>query len=244
MNPQAECLDAAHLLLPGLSASDQEDELLERLLPQLRTQREQYATLLRRNERLRRLLSQSHEVIVELRSELASVRRVEGCDSLTGLPNRRGFELPVGRVLAQHAGGPHKLALLFVDLDGFKSINDRHGHAVGDALLQVVASRLAAGMRRGDLVCRHGGDEFVCLLPNLDSEKRAIALAADLRHAITQPCALGGHQVTVGASIGVAVYPRDGDNLRSLLHSADGAMYKAKKHRSGLALAQPERASA
>ncbi len=244
MNPQAECLDAARLLLQSASAADQGGGLLQRLVPQLRTQREQHAALLRRVERLRRLLSKSHEAIVHLRSELASAKRVEGCDLLTGLPNRRGFELPGGRVLAQHAGGPQKLALLFVDLDGFKAINDRHGHAVGDALLQVVASRLAAGMRRGDLVCRHGGDEFVCLLPNLDSEDRAIALAADLRHAITQPCALGGHQMTVGASIGVAVYPRDGADLRSLLHSADSAMYDAKKRRCGLALAQQERATA
>ena len=111
---------------------------------------------------------------MHLGSELASARRVEGCDPLTGLPNRRGFEHHGVRVRAQHAGGPHKLALLFVDLDRF---------------------------------CRRGGDEFVCALPHIDSEDPAIALTAELRRAITRPCALGGHQVNVGARIGVVRRP-------------------------------------
>jgi diguanylate cyclase (GGDEF)-like protein len=237
MKLQAERPDAERSSLPSLTAAAQEDLLLEGLVPQLRAEREQLAVLLRRVDRLRRLLSQSHGVVAQLRRDLALAACVEGRDPLTGLPNRRGFELPGGRVLAEHVGGPYKLALLFVDLDGFKGINDRLGHAVGDALLQIVASRLAAGMRRGDLVCRHGGDEFVCLLPNLESEDRALALAAGLLHAVTQPCALGGHHVTVGASIGVAVYPRDGDSLPALMHRADGAMYEAKKRRCGLAMA-------
>lgn len=224
----------------SVSAADEEDRLLADLVAQVRIERVQLPALLRRIDRLRRLLTKSHEVVAQQRRELAQARRAEGCDSLTGLPNRRGFELPGGKLLAQHVGRPDKLALLFVDLDGFKAINDRFGHAVGDALLQVVAARLAAGMRRGDLVCRHGGDEFVCLLPNLDSEDRAISLAAELLRAITQPCALAGQQVMVGASIGVAVFPRDGESLSSLLRSADSAMYEAKEHRCGLALARSE----
>lgn len=225
---------------PATSAADQEDRLLQHLTDQVRTERDRNPALLRRIDRLHRLLAQSHDAVVHLRRELAQAERTENCDLLTGLPNRRGFERPGGQVLAQHAGGPDKLALLFVDLDGFKAVNDRFGHAVGDALLQVVAARLAAGMRRGDLVCRHGGDEFVCLLPNLDSEERAVALAGDLLQAITAPCALDGRQVTVGASIGVAIYPRDGDDLPSLMRRADGAMYEAKRRRSGLALARPD----
>lgn len=244
MNLPAQRLEAVRLSSPCPSAAELEDRLLEDLVPQLRAQRDEVAVLRRRIDRLRRLLSKSHGVVVQLRRELAIAECVEGRDPLTGLANRRGFELPGRRVLAQHLGGPHQLALLFVDLDGFKTINDRLGHAVGDSLLQVVASRLAAGMRRGDLVCRHGGDEFVCLLPNLDGEDRALSLAAGLLQAITQPCALGGHHVTVAASIGVAVFPRDGDSLPALLHRADGAMYEAKKRRCGLVLAGLEGAPA
>lgn len=201
-------------------------------------ERERLPVLLRRISRLRRLLSHSHEALVQIRRELARANRAEGCDSLTGLPNRRGFEPPVMRVLAQHVGGPHRLAMLFVDLDGFKAINDRLGHAAGDDLLRIVAARLSAGIRRGDLVCRHGGDEFVCLLPNLDSEERALALAAELLRAITRPCALHGHEVRVTASIGVAMFPRDGQSMHQLLQRADAAMYAAKRLRCGLVLAR------
>lgn len=243
MKPQAECPKDGRASSSGVSAAEEEDRLLGRLVAQARGERERFPVLLRRIDRLHRLLSQSHDAVVRLRRELAQAQSAQGCDLLTGLPNRRGFELPGGRLLAQHVGGPDKLALLFVDLDGFKAINDRFGHAVGDALLQVVAARLAAGMRHGDLVCRHGGDEFVCLLPSLDSEERALALAAELLRAITQPCALGGHHVTVGASIGVAVYPRNGESLSSLLRSADGAMYEAKGQRCGLALARSDAAA-
>lgn len=244
MNPLAERPREHHPPSSSVSAADEEDRLLLDLLAQVRLERGQLPALMRRIDRLRRLLKRSDDVVAQLRRELAQARRAEGCDPLTGLFNRRGFELPGRQLLAQHVGRPDKLALLFVDLDGFKAINDRFGHAVGDAVLQVVAARLAAGMRHSDLVCRHGGDEFVCLLANLDSEARAISLAAELLRALTQPCALAGHQVRVGASIGVALFPRDGANLSSLLRSADGAMYDAKELRCGLARVRSEVASA
>lgn len=244
MNLLAERPDEGGSSTSGTSAAEEEDRLLLDLAAQVRLERAQRPALLRRIDRLRRALSKSRGVVVRLRQELAQVRTAECRDPLTGLPNRRGFELPGRRLLAEHLGASDTLALLFVDLDGFKAVNDRFGHAIGDALLQVVAARLAAGMRRGDLVCRHGGDEFVCLLPKLDSEDRAVSLAGELLHAITQPCALAGQQVAVGASIGVAVFPRDGESLASLLSSADVAMYKAKEHRCGLARARSNVVSA
>lgn len=237
---QTDSPDASEPLAARLSAVNGQGRPPTGSAPTLRAEAPRIPALLRRLDRLRRLLCERDEAIAQLRGELARASQSSQFDLLTGLPNRRGVEQPMGRMLAQHAGGPHKLALLFVDLDGFKTINDRLGHAAGDALLQIVSARLAAGMRSGDLVCRHGGDEFVCLLPNLDSEDRARALAAGLRHAITQPCALHGHQVAVDASIGVAIYPRDGHDLAALLRSADSAMYAAKRGRCGVAMAWPD----
>lgn len=217
-----------------------EDRLLKDLAARWQADRERLPMLLRRIERLRHHLAKSHQAVRQLRRQLAIADGLDGRDPLTGLPNRRGVEQPVGRMLAGHAGMPHRLALLFVDLDGFKAVNDRLGHAAGDELLRIVAARLAAGIRRDDIVCRHGGDEFVCVLPNLDSEDRARSLASDLLRAIAQPCRVGEQWVTVQASIGVSIYPRDGGDLPALLHSADLAMYAAKARRCGVAMARSE----
>jgi diguanylate cyclase (GGDEF)-like protein len=222
---------------PAPSAADAEDRLLADLAPQLQAERELLAHLRLRVRRLRRLLDHSHDALRGCRDELAHARQAAGRDALTGLPNRRGFEPPLRRELARHAGGAQVLALLFVDLDGFKAVNDRFGHAAGDELLRIVGARLVAGLRRSDLVCRHGGDEFVCLLPQLHSATRAGALAAALLRSITEPCVLGGQVVRVEASIGVAIYPRDGDSAPTLMRSADSAMYAAKARRSGVAMA-------
>jgi diguanylate cyclase (GGDEF)-like protein len=223
-----------------LSAAEVEDGLLVALGSEVTAQRDRLPVLLRRIVRLHRLLKNSHQEVVKLRRALERSEHMQGRDLLTGLLERRGLEQPLGRLLSLRDGSPHTLALLFIDLDGFKAINDRLGHAAGDQLLCVVAARLAAAMRRDDLVCRHGGDEFVCLLPDLDSEERARSLATQVLQSITQPCALGGHRVAVNASIGIAMYPRHGDSLPSLLRSADVAMYDAKTRRCGVAMARTD----
>jgi diguanylate cyclase (GGDEF)-like protein len=222
-----------------VSAADAEDALLAALAPRLQADRLCLLQRQRRIERLRGLLHNSHAALQASRAELARTRQAAVCDALTGLPNRRGLEPPLRRELAEHAGGPHLLALLFVDRNGFKAVNDRLGHAAGDELLRIVGARLVNGMRRSDLVCRYGGDEFVCLLPRLHSATRAGALAAALLRSIAEPCVLGGQQVRVQASIGVAIYPRDGDNIAALLRSADTAMYAAKSRPGGVAMARP-----
>ena len=158
-------------------------------------------------------------------------------DALTGLPNRRAFDLHSQSAVQLHAAQAQRLCLMFIDLDGFKAVNDRLGHATGDALLNLIGERLRHTLRRDDFVSRHGGDEFVCLLPRLSGELQALKLARQMIDAIGRPCRLGRQTVVVQASIGLALYPRDGQTVGQLLANADDAMRRAKQLGSGLALA-------
>jgi diguanylate cyclase (GGDEF)-like protein len=180
---------------------------------------------------LQRALRDCHLALAESRAREQAALRIAAQDTLTGLPNRRAFVQQYGRALRLHAEQAHAFCLLFIDLDDFKSVNDDLGHAVGDAVLQVVGQRLMQGMRRDDFVSRLGGDEFVCLLPHLRGAAQAQALAAKLLVSITAPCRVGPHSVQIGASVGAAVFPRDGRTLEGLLEHADQAMRgdKARK---------------
>jgi diguanylate cyclase (GGDEF)-like protein len=127
--------------------------------------------------------------------------------------------------------GADTVALLFVDLDGFKAVNDTLGHAAGDELLQEVARTLRARLRRSDLLARLGGDEFLVALTGLDpvtAATEAQRVADELTGAVTTPVHLRDRAVSVGASVGLAVYPADGEEFEALLHSADVAMYARK----------------
>jgi diguanylate cyclase (GGDEF)-like protein len=149
-------------------------------------------------------------------------------DALTRLPNRSLIRDRIGQALA-HARRRHShLGLLYLDLDDFKSINDRLGHAAGDALLQRVADRLAQALRAGDTVARLHGDEFVVLLPDIDSPATARQVAEKLQNLFADPCLVAGQPVPVRLSIGVAIGPEDGDNTDALLEAADRKMYEAK----------------
>jgi diguanylate cyclase (GGDEF)-like protein len=167
----------------------------------------------------------------------AELRQMVGHDALTGLPNRVAFGQRSSRTLAAHAQSKRCFGLLFVDLDGFKAVNDGLGHAAGDALLAVIGARLSHALRQGDFVSRHGGDEFVCLLSEVDEDKRALALAGKLMDVISAPCQIGHEAVRIRASIGVALFPRDGDSVATLLEKADDAMLWAKAQRIGIGLA-------
>jgi diguanylate cyclase (GGDEF)-like protein len=187
--------------------------------------------------RLRDTLDDARRELTAARTALAEARRMAARDDLTGLPNRHGFVTMTERTLAEHRSGSALFALLFVDLDGFKTINDRLGHAVGDTLLQIVGSRHSHAVRHGDVVCRHGGDEFVCLLPHLRDADKARAIARDLERTVSAPCRIGTHLVMVTASIGIALYPQDGTTLEALLQRADSAMYAAKSLGLGVVMA-------
>ena len=121
------------------------------------------------------------------------------------------------------------IAVLFVDLDRFKVVNDRHGHDVGDLLLKSVAARLQVCVRSGDTICRMGGDEFAVILEGADSTSSARRVAGRILEACAQPFVIADHTLRISASVGVAVYPENGHDAMRLLKSADVAMYRAKK---------------
>jgi diguanylate cyclase (GGDEF)-like protein len=120
------------------------------------------------------------------------------------------------------------MAVLFLDLDGFKAVNDGWGHAQGDELLRDVAGRLAGALRTGDTVARIGGDEFTVLIPELPSEEGAAEVSRKILRELDRDFRVGGSECRVTASIGIAVYPRDGSDADALLRNADAAMYRAK----------------
>lgn len=151
-------------------------------------------------------------------------------DALTGLPNRLFFLNVVQLALANARRGHYRLAILFLDLDGFKPVNDRLGHRAGDKLLSIIAERLSSSIRRQDTVARFGGDEFAILLGDLANRELASSVAAKVLEATTRPFALEGKTINVGASIGVSIFPDDGDDTKTLLTCADRAMYEAKRH--------------
>ncbi len=149
-------------------------------------------------------------------------------DPLTGLPNRAALREAQNRAISQATRGALTLATLFIDLDGFKPINDSMGHHTGDQLLTAVAERLRGATRQTDTIARFGGDEFALLVTDLRKVEVVEGLAAKLCEALARPFALRGGQVRISASIGIALYPDDGTDADALLISADKAMYQAK----------------
>jgi diguanylate cyclase (GGDEF)-like protein len=149
-------------------------------------------------------------------------------DNLTHLPNRALFQERVDFALLGAERHPHRMGLLFLDLDRFKAINDSLGHDVGDLLLIEVARRLKACVRKGDTVARLGGDEFVVFLPDLRGREDAAFVARKVIEALGIPAQLGPHLVSTTPSIGIALYPEHGKDVESLTKRADEAMYRAK----------------
>ena len=151
-------------------------------------------------------------------------------DPLTGVGNRLRFDRDANALLdrARVEGG--LVHVLFLDLDGFKPVNDRHGHAAGDRVLKVLAERIRQCLRRHDVLARIGGDEFVIALPHgADEPEAGVAAARRIAAAIGEPVELRGARLRISASIGVAVYPADGDDLDAVIRAADAQMYVAKK---------------
>jgi diguanylate cyclase len=166
--------------------------------------------------------------LAALAQKEAQARHLAYHDGLTGLPNRSLLEDRFHQALSQAERHHKPLALLMVDLNEFKRINDKLGHASGDKVLQAVALRLTKGIRGADTACRYGGDEFVIMLPEIDSPNIATALAAEVGRRLSEPYIVDGHTIRMAASVGVAIYPIDGQSFDDLMKQADIAMYRAK----------------
>ncbi len=157
------------------------------------------------------------------------IRAEADTDELTGLANRRALQRMLRAALARARAHDLSVGVLMLDLDGFKAVNDRHGHAAGDAVLREVAERLRQCVRERDLVARAGGDEFVVVLPDLaHSESAAHDAAERIEAAFGEPLELDGVEAALRAAVGVACHPGDGDDPESLLVAADRAMYARK----------------
>lgn len=169
-----------------------------------------------------------HEEALRVATERDRALSIAATDALTGLPNRRGLNSALAELLPR--SGPGRLSAVYLlDLDGFKAVNDAHGHEVGDRLLVAVAERLRAELRSADLVARLGGDEFVVLAAGLQTERQAEHLAEQLLQVFAAPFELPGHSLPLGVTIGYAVAPLDADEGQVLLQRADAAMYEGKR---------------
>jgi diguanylate cyclase (GGDEF)-like protein/PAS domain S-box-containing protein len=167
--------------------------------------------------------------VTEKRKAEETIRQLAFHDSLTGLPNRALFEDRLRVALAQSHRSREKLAVMFLDIDRFKLVNDTLGHTGGDRLLKAVAEDLSAVVREGDTVARVGGDEFTILLPSINEEGDALAAAERILEAMKRPRQLDGQEFTVTTSIGLTLSPQDGVDAETLLRNADTAMYRAKE---------------
>ncbi len=149
-------------------------------------------------------------------------------DPLTNIPNRRVLADRFDQAISRAARQQHMVALLFIDLDGFKRINDALGHAVGDQLLCEVARRLASCTRKSDTVCRYGGDEFVILIPDCEARTNVEASAQKIRACLESEYRLDNTIIRLTVSIGMALYPIDGKDYKVLMHCSDRTMYMNK----------------
>jgi len=215
------------------SAADQREDIAD--------QREEAATskaklskttqslLKEANERL--IIASINAQTMAESAELAKeqVSHMAGHDYLTGLPNRSLLNDRMAQSIAFAQRHSKKVALVFMDLDHFKHINDSLGHAVGDALLKSIAKRLQTCVRRSDTVCRQGGDEFVVLLNEVENVPDAVVMAEKIIETMSQPHLVSGHQLNVTFSIGISLYPDDGKDLETVARKADAAMYQAKE---------------
>jgi diguanylate cyclase (GGDEF)-like protein len=224
---------------PGMKSAVDGNEAMIRTLQDASEKQSAVIQALRIQIRDRTMVD--HQLAAAIEQEEGS-RNASLHDNLTGLPNRALFKDRLEHGIAQAKRHQWLLAVLFVDLDNFKHINDTYGHQAGDAVLQTIAIRLAHNTRNDDTVSRYGGDEFLYLLTPLHEQKDIAMIAAKILKAIQAPCDMRVGDVMVNpcleASIGISMFPKDGASAVELIERADAAMYGAKEAKSGFAFAQ------
>lgn len=166
-------------------------------------------------------------------SELGELARSGQRDPLTNLPNRLLMLDRLENAIAVARRRETRIAVLFIDLDHFKDINDTHGHAIGDEALKLAARRLQSAVRDSDTVSRHGGEEFLVLLPDISQAADAAVIAQKLLAALAAPGRAGDHRLHLSASIGITIYPEDAEDAQTLISRADAAMYRSKRRGPG-----------
>lgn len=197
-------------------------------------------------KKLEHRLLESKIELADARAELSDTqvqekqaRHLALHDVVTGLPNRTLFNDRLDNALAQAERHARSLAVMFIDLDKFKAINDSRGHDAGDRVLKIVSERLQASVREEDTVARQGGDEFLYLMLETKNDVDVENAARKIIENIGQPCEIDGNDLTVKPSIGIALYPQHGITAGALLKNADGAMYKAKQSDKGFWFCSP-----
>jgi len=171
--------------------------------------------------------------ISELKRKEEHLHQLAYFDTLTGLANRSQFNKRLGQEVAAAKRNEQLLAVLYIDLDRFKQVNDYYGHGVGDELLRLAAERMLACVRETDILARMGGDEFTAILTAIGSPDSAAHVADKIINDLSRPFLIEGHEIEIGASVGISLYPRDGDLSDSVVMNADRAMYQAKESGGG-----------
>ncbi len=199
--------------------------------------RQQAEELVRANRDLdQRVQARTAELQAEVHERRSAEARLDHLahhDPLTGLPNRLMFTEHLKKSISNAARGERRLAVLFIDLDRFKEVNDTLGHAFGDKLLVEVTHRLVTRLRAGDTLARIGGDEFICILEDIKDAAEAGYTADKLIELLVEPFQILEHELYIDASIGICIYPADGEDVDTLVRNADTAMYQAKEHGRG-----------
>jgi diguanylate cyclase (GGDEF)-like protein len=222
-NKVQECADELLVISEALAQEIDEHDRLKHELIEIR----------QKLSIIESILSDTQDVLATAHEVAEEAKRRTMRDFVTGIPNRELFNDRLEQALVLAKRCDWVLAVLFIDLDSFKSINDMHGHFVGDRVLQIVAKRLQELVRGEDTICRYGGDEFLYLLVNPQNNRNIQRIAHRVLDRISQPLIIDDLTLTIVPSIGIAVYPGDGGTGPELVANADSAMYQAKEKKAG-----------